>query len=261
MTDTAAADRPGSATAPAAGSQAAPGRFAALLALQELDSAADRLAHRRRNLAERDAVVEVGTKLANAQKHQVQAAEAAAAARRASNHAEATLASHETRLTASESRLYSGNVVASRELSSLSAEVDSLRRRRGDLEERALEAMEVAEPLEAALAAANVEVAGLAAEQSESKAALVRAEAEIDQALAEGSDRRLEAAGAIDAELDGIYRKLRVSHGGIAVARLQKDRCGGCHLALPAMEVQSLRSLDPDALAYCDHCGRLLVRN
>ena len=36
--------------------------------------------------------------------------------------------------------------------------------------------------------------------------------------------------------------------------------CMGCHLQLPATEVDRLKRLEPDTLVFCDQCGRILVR-
>ena len=37
-------------------------------------------------------------------------------------------------------------------------------------------------------------------------------------------------------------------------------RCGGCHLALPATEVDRVRKEPADALIRCEQCDRILVR-
>jgi predicted nucleic acid-binding Zn-ribbon protein len=46
----------------------------------------------------------------------------------------------------------------------------------------------------------------------------------------------------------------------VAAALLVNGRCGGCHLALPATEVDRLRKLPADALVRCEQCERILVR-
>jgi hypothetical protein len=37
--------------------------------------------------------------------------------------------------------------------------------------------------------------------------------------------------------------------------------CQGCHLALPAVEVDRIRKLSVDEAVHCEECGRLLVRD
>jgi predicted nucleic acid-binding Zn-ribbon protein len=46
----------------------------------------------------------------------------------------------------------------------------------------------------------------------------------------------------------------------VGAARLEQGSCTGCHLKLPSTEVERLRKLDPDEVAFCDQCGRILVR-
>jgi predicted nucleic acid-binding Zn-ribbon protein len=55
------------------------------------------------------------------------------------------------------------------------------------------------------------------------------------------------------------YEQLRARHGGVAIARLEGSRCGGCHLDLSTAELNELRSLGSGELAECPNCGRLLV--
>jgi predicted nucleic acid-binding Zn-ribbon protein len=56
------------------------------------------------------------------------------------------------------------------------------------------------------------------------------------------------------------YAGLRKRLGGIAIARLVGNSCGGCHLQLSAVEVARLKKLAPDEPANCEECGRLLAR-
>ena len=47
---------------------------------------------------------------------------------------------------------------------------------------------------------------------------------------------------------------------GVAVARLVGSHCDGCHLTLPAMELDRIRHLPEGELVTCEQCGRILVR-
>ena len=58
----------------------------------------------------------------------------------------------------------------------------------------------------------------------------------------------------------GRIRLLRAKLGGVGAARLVNGRCTGCHLTLPATELDRIRREPPDALIRCDQCGRVLVR-
>jgi uncharacterized protein len=93
------------------------------------------------------------------------------------------------------------------------------------------------------------------------RASLAEAEAEIEAELAEVRRQRDEAAAAVTEDMWPIYERLRTSLGGVAIARLVGPTCQGCHLALPAAEVDRIRHLSPDEPVYCEECGRLLVRD
>ena len=81
-------------------------------------------------------------------------------------------------------------------------------------------------------------------------------DAEIEQELA----ARAVQAAVVPADLAARYQKLRDHLGGVGAARLIENRCDGCHLVMPSMEVERIRRLPPDEIATCDQCGRILVR-
>jgi predicted nucleic acid-binding Zn-ribbon protein len=65
----------------------------------------------------------------------------------------------------------------------------------------------------------------------------------------------------VPAELLAEYERLRKALGGIGVARLNGNRCEGCHLTLSAMDVDRIRHEPDDVLIHCEECGRLLLRS
>jgi len=159
-----------------------------------------------------------------------------------------------------EANLYSGSVTNPRELQALQDDIDSLKRRQRALEDDDLELMEALEPLTADLAEIDQAANGLEAAATELRSALDAAATDIDAELAAVGAQRDEAAGAIDPAVVADYEALRDQYGGIAIARLDNGTCGGCHLALSAMELDRIRRLAPDERAACEECGRLLVR-
>ena len=82
----------------------------------------------------------------------------------------------------------------------------------------------------------------------------------IDAELAAEVEARTAAAEAVPPDLVSQYERLRTKLGGIGAARLVGNTCGGCHLALPATELDRIRHQPDDAVTLCDQCGRILVR-
>jgi hypothetical protein len=232
----------------------------ALLELQALDTAADQLRHRREHMPERAELADRNAKLADLERRasEVQGERDAIAASEKRLEDEIALVTEKAK--GADQRLYSGTVNVPRELTALQDEIESLRRRKGQLEDQELELMEQAEPLDAALGELAAARGGLDDDAVKLSAAIGEAETVIDAELAEVTAKRSATADGIPADLLKEYESLRGGLGGIAVARLSGNRCEGCHLTLSAVDVDRIRHESDDVLVHCTECGRLLVR-
>jgi predicted nucleic acid-binding Zn-ribbon protein len=232
----------------------------ALLALQDVDTAIDQQRHRRAHLPERAELTGIDRDAADLQAAagEVSSARDEIAGRQSEREAE--LAATEERAASVHRRLYGGQVSASRELQALSADVDALKARASVLEDQVLELMEEREPFEARLADLSGQLAGLAARRQSVVAAVAEADAAIESQLAELGRRRSAASQSVPDDLLATYDRLRGRLDGVAVARLVGNHCDGCHLTLPAMELDRIRHLPDTEVVTCDQCGRILVR-
>lgn len=231
-----------------------------LLELQAHDTATDQLQHRRANLPERAELEELRRERAagQAELKGIDAQLSEAESRRAALESEVEDA--DSRIASIEARMFGGTVTSSRELESMAAEVEHLKTRRSGLEDEALEAMEAAEGIRSDRErVAEVDAARVTA-ISEVEARLAASEAEVDGLISLEQAARADVAGGLAPELVGSYERIRAKLGGVGAARLEGDRCTGCHLSLPSGEVERLRHEPPDAIAYCDNCSRILVR-
>lgn len=237
----------------------APG-FEQLLEVQERDSALDQLAYERETLPERAVVASAEARLAD-----LRARAAVLDNRRqelATNEQrlEEEIASVVARIQQLERRMYGGEVSASRELSAMDEEVRSLGRRRSSLEDREIELMEEREPVDRELGALATEQSKVDQERERANAALAAAEAVIDEKAARELEARDAAAAGLPSALLAEYERLRKRLGGVGAARFVNGSCTGCHLTLPASELDRIRRAPPDALLTCEQCGRILVR-
>lgn len=231
-----------------------------LLKVQERDTAIDRLRHRRATLPERSALSVLEDRVAGLEARitEITARSEAVAARQ--SQLESEVGTLEARIKEIERRLYSGTVSASRELQAMSAEVASLKRRRSSVEDEVLVAMEEGEPLSRQLETLDAERDQLDAESEGLRAVLVEAEVTIDAEITTESTARAADADAVPPELLLTYEGLRARLDGIGAARLVGSSCSGCHLVLPSAELARVKKEPPDALVFCDQCGRILVR-
>ena len=227
--------------------------FGGLLELQDHDTAADQLRHRRATLPERARLAEVEARLGELAGRLRGASDERAEHANKQANLEHQIDASKTRKAELEKRMYAGTVTAARELQAMDEEVRHLGRHISDLEDRELELMEAIEPIDATIAGLDQEALRLRAANAAAEADIV---AELDKLATE---RAMLAASVVPALLTR-YEQLRTKLGGTGAARLVGDSCSGCHLRLPAMEVDRIRKAAADEVITCDQCGRILVR-
>lgn len=231
-----------------------------LLEVQVHDTALDQLRHRRDHLAEKAELRALADEIAAVEASMRELDARLAEIEQAQRRAEDDLASLEAKLGATHTLLYSGSVTATRELQALQEEVAALARRRSDLEDAVLEVLTAKEPLDAERGVLTARRDELDRRGGELAVAVAEAEVAIDAEIAAQGRARADVAVGLPEDLLARYGRLRQSHGGIGVAALVNGRCSGCHLSLPAIEIDAIRHLPPEAVAHCDQCGRILVR-
>ena len=234
--------------------------FDTLLLVQEHDTAVDQLRHRKVTMAERAELAELEARHA--------ALDAAGAALRAQvedlaarqRSIEEQIAASAKRRHEIEQRMLSGDMSASRDLQAMDTEVHHLAERQSALEDAELELVEEEDPLDTALAENTRAAEALVGEEERLRLAVAAIESAIDAEIEQELAARAVQAAVVPADLAARYQKLRDHLGGVGAARLIENRCDGCHLVMPSMEVERIRRLPPDEIATCDQCGRILVR-
>jgi predicted nucleic acid-binding Zn-ribbon protein len=217
------------------------GIFERLLEVQDHDTAVDQLRHRRSSLPEQSELAGVESRLTRLESRaaEVQTGRDELGVRQAA--LEEQIEVSRARRTELERRMYGGQVTAARDLQAMDDEVKHLKRHISELEDREIEIMEALEPIDTELATAS-------------------AVETIDSGIASQGQARLAAAATVPPDLLARYEKLRTTLAGTGAARLVGASCSGCHLTLPAMEMDRIRKAPPDEVITCDQCGRILVR-
>jgi uncharacterized protein len=231
----------------------------ALLDLQHADTHADQLNHRRDALPERSALADIDHKMGQADADLTKAVAARDVVAEKQGGLEEDLASTEDRAAAVSRRLYSGEVSASRELQAMAADVDALKQRSSQIEDSILEVLEELEPLEQRVSETEATIATLRTEREAAAGSLGEAESVVDAELEVVAAERREIVPRVPEQLLKVYDRLRARLGGVAVARIVANRCDGCHLTLPATELDRIRHLPPGEMVTCEQCGRILV--
>jgi predicted nucleic acid-binding Zn-ribbon protein len=234
--------------------------FDDLLAVQNHDSAADRLRHRRAALPERAELESRRAAHDDLEKRRAEVAERRDAELREERRLDDEVKNLAAKAKAEDSRMYSGTVSSPRELQAMQADIDQLRRQAREREDEELEVMMRREALDAEVAELEAAQAALVAEINTLVAAIEKQEAEIDAELAVEAEARAALVPSIPEATMRLYEQVRAGNQGVGAARLVGMNCQACHLALPATEVDRIRHLPPDELARCEHCGAILVR-
>ena len=231
-----------------------------LLELQEMDTAIGRLKHRRSVLPERAELSACEAKLARlaGQASDLEVRRGELAAQQSS--LEAQIEGMRERRSQIEKKLYGGHVTASRELQAMDSEAKQLAQHVSDLEDQEILVMEQIEPIDADLASLGSSASVLGGEAASLRSAVEEAEGLIEAELGAVGEERAKIAASIPGELLARYERVGEKLGGTGAAPLVGDLCGGCHLRLPATEVDRIKHAPPDELILCDQCGRILVR-
>lgn len=149
-------------------------------------------------------------------------------------------------------------VIAPREAEALQHEMANFGDRISSVEDESLAALERSEELDAALARLGSEIAISGSNVDEAGRALQSALSEVQDALKGATERRSATASTVDTQWLAQYEKRRVAHGGVAIARLVRATCGGCHIDLSTSEVEAVRREAP-MQRECPNCARWLV--
>lgn len=231
-----------------------------LLDLQALDSALDRLAHKRKTLPQLVEIAKLDGLLDSLRGDVVLAETAVGDLQRELDKAEADIEQVRTRKQRDERHLNSGAVTQPKQLEELQHEVATLTKRQSDLEDAELEVMERMEEAAGRVA----ELIASRTEHETARAIMVdEREAgfiEIDAEVAAKTAERASVATEIAPDLLALYEKIRASEGGIGAAAIARGRCEGCHLDLMQNEKAEYRSAPTDLVLRHESCSRIVVR-
>jgi predicted nucleic acid-binding Zn-ribbon protein len=159
-----------------------------------------------------------------------------------------------SKLTAVEGELYSGRIKNPKELTSLQHEVELLKAKRDQLENKVLEIMDQVESAEANVATAKDEFKTLEAEWHSQQKQLSADVETLKGKLAEIKQKRQSLVAEVSPQAVEVYDKIK-GNKGQAVVKVEQGICRGCRISLPSGELQQVRG---GSLVQCSSCGRIL---
>ena len=231
-----------------------------LLDLQALDSALDRLAHKRKTLPEIAEMARLEGLVDALRDDLVRAETEVSDLQRDLTKVEAEVEQVRARRTRDEERLASGAITQPKQLQDLEHEVATLTRRQSDLEDGELEVMERLEAAQAVLDEHTAARSGHLAARAEAEAARDVAFVEIDAEVERIAAERATMAATFPEDLLALYEKIRAAEGGVGAGAIGRGACGGCRLDLMGNEKAAIRAAAVDEVLRHEECGRIMVR-
>jgi predicted nucleic acid-binding Zn-ribbon protein len=239
--------------------KASPEKQNKLLRLQALDTRAQQLEHTLKNLPQNAELAALQPSIDAVRAEHIDKLGTVEDARAELRRAESDVAVVEARMKRDEERVQ--QTASTKDVAALEGELESLRRRRADLEDIELNVMERLESLEAELAELEKRKDELTAsvDELEEQRATARGLVENERS-AVLADRATIAAAIDDAELIALYDKQRQRYG-IGAALLVGGVSQGSNVRLSPTDLDEVRRAAPDDVVLCPDSGCILIRN
>ena len=144
-----------------------------------------------------------------------------------------------------------------RAVTSITREMDGLKRRRDKVEMESLAIMERIDKATGQAKTIDDALAGLAEKEAVLVDRFKAVGGSLQVQIAQIETDRESVAASIDPDLLARYEAARESKGGVGVGRLEGDTCTACRMSLPAERIHELEG-GPD-VGVCPQCRRLIV--
>ena len=163
----------------------------------------------------------------------------------------------ETRIAKDKQRL--STTSSSKDAQGIEHELNTLAKRKSELEDAELGIMEELDKVRAELSVAESAKSAAENELSSLRASLSSETAQLDSKRAELSAKRVALVGLIDGELALAYQ--RKADRSVAVGKLTGRECGACRLSITATNLEEIVALPADEISECPNCQAYLVRS
>lgn len=237
--------------------KASPRQQQLLLNLQEFDNALARLRRRREQLPQRAELAAMAGELTAAKNDFMSVQRELDTQKADIQRLESDIEMVQQRITRDEQMLAAST--SPKEAQALQGELETLAKRRGDLEDRELELMEVNEEAQSRYDQAAAALGQVDQRKQSLIDTIVAGEGEIDAEIARTTEERAGLAAELQRDLLNHYETLR-SRLGVAVARLRGRISEASNMELAPAELSGILETPADELVYCPQSGAILVR-
>jgi predicted nucleic acid-binding Zn-ribbon protein len=236
--------------------KAAPEEQALLLDLQALDTRLQQLAHRAARLPESAALAELTVRRDDMQSIVREHSGAWEDAQTELRRTEADVAVVEARIARDRDRLQATS--SQKDIQALQQELEALAKRRSDLEDIELGAMQAVEDRAGELESSRAALAALDASIAEATASRDAALDGIAREQRQAEADRAAVAARVPAELLALYEKQRARYG-IGASHLERGMSSATGVMLNGSDLSAVRAAAPDDVIL-EESGAILVR-
>lgn len=150
------------------------------------------------------------------------------------------------------------NTKNAKDAQGIQSELESLTRRKSDLEDIELAILDQQETTKVVFAVVSVDKAAIDEELSTAESANEAELMKIRSGLDLLTNDRAQQAARMSADLLDLYEKKAAR--GVPVGRLIGRECGACRISLGASALNAVESMPRDEIATCPECSAILVR-
>jgi hypothetical protein len=149
-------------------------------------------------------------------------------------------------------------IKTNREYKAILIEIDLVEKEISNFEEEVLVAMDSIETMEAEIKEKEEETRKVEEETEAEKERLRENQRALEKTLEGSRSERENLATTVDNRLLSEYDRIRLHKGGLAIALIEGESCGACHMALPPQVVNEAIG---GTVKLCPSCSRLLFLN
>lgn len=136
-------------------------------------------------------------------------------------------------------------------------EIETQKRLKEETEERMLQIMEDMENSEKAIKEKEMSVLE---KEREMNSKIEEEKSRLGKILSDIKEREVDRetlTKTLEKNILEIYERIRKNKNGLAVVKIEKDRCGGCLNPLPTQLILEVKK--SEKIHFCEYCGRILV--
>lgn len=147
-------------------------------------------------------------------------------------------------------------VKTNKEYQSILKEIEEIRKKKSDIEDRMLEQLEQIESAEAAFGDREAQLSAFTRTCRENKTALAAREQHERQSIEALNQKKAQVNTRAEQKIISIWDDVKKKVRGMAVVPVQQAVCMGCHMNIPAQLFNELQRFDE--LRFCPHCHRII---